>query len=263
MSAPPLASLPRVDRVAAHAALDAARRRLGAEAVTRLARRAIDEARAPCAAARPAPRLDEVARRAAAFAHEALAARARPVINATGVVLHTNLGRAPLARGRGAGAGGVGRALHLRSRSTSARAGAAPRAAFAESGLAQLAGAEAALVVNNNAAATLLALSALAMGRKVIVSRGRAHRDRRRLPRPRRVRALRRRARRGGHHQPHAPRRLRGAPSTTRPASPPSCAYTRATSGRSASSSGRSWAPWPRSPTPAARCSSRTWAAAR
>src|SRR5690349_2620891 len=92
-----LASLPRVDRVVAHAALDAARRRLGAEATTRLARRAVDEARRAVRAGEPCPPLDAVAARAAALAQEALSARARPVINATGVVLHTNLGRAPLA----------------------------------------------------------------------------------------------------------------------------------------------------------------------
>jgi L-seryl-tRNA(Ser) seleniumtransferase len=167
----PLQSLPRVDRVSAHASLDGARRRLGAEAVTRLARRAVDEARQAVRGGAPCPSLDEVAARAAALAHEALAARARPVINATGVVLHTNLGRAPLAEAAvQALAASAGRYTSIEIDLGTGRRGA--RAAFAEGGLAQLAGAEAALVVNNNAAATLLALSALAMGKKVIVSRG-------------------------------------------------------------------------------------------
>jgi L-seryl-tRNA(Ser) seleniumtransferase len=171
MSAPPLASLPRVDRVAAHSLLDAVRHRLGAQAVTGVARRAIDEARRAVRGGAPCPSLDAVASRAAAFAREALAARARPVINATGVVLHTNLGRAPLAEAAvKALAASAGRYTSVEIDLGTGRRG--PRAAFAERGLAQLAGAEAALVVNNNAAATLLALSALAMGRKVIVSRG-------------------------------------------------------------------------------------------
>jgi L-seryl-tRNA(Ser) seleniumtransferase len=167
----PLAQLPRVDRVVAHAALDPLRRRLGAEAVTRLARRAVDEARQAVRGGAACPALDDVAARAAALAREALAARARPVINATGVVLHTNLGRAPLATAAvEALVASAGRYTSIEIDLGTGRRGA--RAAFAEGGLAQLAGAEAALVVNNNAAATLLALSALAMGRRVIVSRG-------------------------------------------------------------------------------------------
>src|SRR5580693_8566880 len=157
-----LANLPRVDRVALHPGLAAARQRLGAEAVTRLARRAIDEARQAVRAGSPCPSLDEVADRAAALAREALAARARPVINATGVVLHTNLGRAPLAIAAvEALAASAGRYTSIEIDLGTGKRGA--RAAFAEGGLAELAGAEAGLVVNNNAAATLLALSALAM----------------------------------------------------------------------------------------------------
>ncbi|MFT3767118.1 MAG: L-seryl-tRNA(Sec) selenium transferase [Minicystis sp.] len=167
----PLANLPRVDRVVAHSALEGFRRRLGADAVTRLARRAVEEARQAVRGGAPCPSLDDVATRAAALAREALSTRARPVINATGVVLHTNLGRAPLAEAAVAAlAASAGRYTSIEIDLGTGRRGA--RAAFAESGLAQLAGAEAALVVNNNAAATMLALSALAMGKKVIVSRG-------------------------------------------------------------------------------------------
>jgi L-seryl-tRNA(Ser) seleniumtransferase len=87
------------------------------------------------------------------------------------VVLHTNLGRAPLAASAVAAlAASAGRYTSIEIDLGTGRRGA--RAAFAEGGLAQLTLAEAALVVNNNAAATLLALSALAMGRKVVVSRG-------------------------------------------------------------------------------------------
>ena len=98
-------------------------------------------------------------------------ARLRRAINATGVVVHTNLGRAPLAeaalRRIADVAGGYSNLEYdLRSGSRGSRQDhVAPI-------LRRLTGAEAALVVNNNAAAVLLALAALAEGREVLVSRG-------------------------------------------------------------------------------------------
>ncbi len=179
--------------------------------ITRFARRAIEDARRAVREGAPCPTLDDVATRVATMARDALAARARPVINATGVVLHTNLGRAPLAEAAVQALGGVGRALHsVEIDLCTGRRGA--RAAFAESGLAQLAGAEAALVVNNNAAATMLALSAIATGRKVLVSRGELIEIGGGFRVPDVVRPIGRPARRGGHHQPHPPRRLRSGP---------------------------------------------------
>ena len=94
-----------------------------------------------------------------------------PVINATGVVLHTNLGRAPLSAAtlaamRRAGAGYSNLEYDL------AAGQRGSRYVHAEALLCRLTGAEAALLVNNNAAAVLLALSALARGRGVIISRG-------------------------------------------------------------------------------------------
>ena len=171
MSNANLSALPRVDRVARHPSLATLRRRLGDEALTRLARRAIEDARASVKSGAPCPTEDEVAGRVEQAARAALAARARPVINATGVVLHTNLGRAPLAeRAVRALAGSAGRYTSIEIDLGTGRRG--PRAAFAESALAELSGAEAALVVNNCAAAVMLALSAHALGRKVLVSRG-------------------------------------------------------------------------------------------
>src|SRR5262245_4620972 len=95
----------------------------------------------------------------------------RPVINATGVLLHTGLGRAPLAEEAIAAIAEVARGyasveLDLASGERSQRAVAVERH------LVRLTGAEAAAVVNNNAGATLLTLAALASGREVIVSRG-------------------------------------------------------------------------------------------
>ncbi|MBP2663068.1 MAG: selA [Firmicutes bacterium] len=95
----------------------------------------------------------------------------RRVINATGVVLHTNLGRAPLSqRARDCVTGIMEGYSTLEYNVASGERGS--RYAHVEEPLCQLTGAEAALVVNNNAAAVLLVLSALAKGREVIVSRG-------------------------------------------------------------------------------------------
>ena len=111
----------------------------------------------------------------AARAVRELEARSRrslvPVINATGVVIHTNLGRAPLPADAvdavEAVAGGYSNLEY------DAAAGArGSRQAHVERLVCELTGAEAAVAVNNNAAAVLLAVGALAGGREVIVSRG-------------------------------------------------------------------------------------------
>jgi L-seryl-tRNA(Ser) seleniumtransferase len=95
----------------------------------------------------------------------------RPVINATGVIIHTNLGRAPLsARARQAMLDVAAGYSTLEFDLDSGKRGS--RAVHAETLLAGITGAEAALVVNNNAAATVLMLAALAVDREVIVSRG-------------------------------------------------------------------------------------------
>jgi L-seryl-tRNA(Ser) seleniumtransferase len=93
------------------------------------------------------------------------------VINATGVVLHTNLGRAPLAR---EALDAIGQAAQGYSNLEYdlVKGARGSRGRSAERLLADLTGAEAALIVNNNAAAVLLTLSALAAGEEVIVSRG-------------------------------------------------------------------------------------------
>lgn len=90
-----------------------------------------------------------------------------PVINATGVLLHTNLGRAPSAP---EGSDGPARYSNLEIDLATGRRG--NRAGHAAALLARLTGAEAGLVVNNGAAALLLVLSAVAAGRPVVVSRG-------------------------------------------------------------------------------------------
>src|SRR4051812_43004088 len=121
----------------------------------------------------PAPLLVDAARAAIAAGDpesarsqaEAIArALLQPVINATGVLLHTNLGRAPL------GVSVPARPTNLELDLATGKRG--NRSAHAAGLLARLTGAEAALVVNNGAAAVLLVLAALADGRPVPVSRG-------------------------------------------------------------------------------------------
>jgi L-seryl-tRNA(Ser) seleniumtransferase len=121
----------------------------------------------------PQPLLVEAAREAiehgdpsaaAAIAERIARSRLQPVLNATGVLLHTNLGRAPVGVEQQAAFSNLELDLET-GRRGSRQSHCAPL-------LARLVGAEAALVVNNGAAALLLALTALARDRAVIVSRG-------------------------------------------------------------------------------------------
>jgi len=134
-------------------------------------RQALDAARQAILAGGPAASHDELASRAADILRQQLRPTIRPVINATGVIIHTNLGRALLSPAARA-------AMEQAARSYSnleydLKAGQrGSRYVHAEELLCRLTGAEAALVVNNNAGAVLLILSALARGREVIISRG-------------------------------------------------------------------------------------------
>lgn len=95
----------------------------------------------------------------------------RPVINATGVIINTNLGRAPLSQAALQAVKHVaGGYSNLEYELEEGERGS--RHTHVTSLLRELTGAEAALVTNNNAAAVLLALSALALGREVVISRG-------------------------------------------------------------------------------------------
>ncbi len=96
--------------------------------------------------------------------------RLRPVVNATGILLHTGLGRAVLPSAAVKALSALDRCVNLQIDLDTGLRG--KRCAATESLICRLTGAEAALVVNNNAAATLLALAALCKDREVIVSRG-------------------------------------------------------------------------------------------
>ena len=156
--------VPRTDAVLADARLAGAQQRLGRPLVLAAVRRAQDQARA--GEIEPGAVAD-----AAVAALPPGAASLTPVINATGVVLHTNLGRAPLsAAARAALADAAGCTDLEFSLETGARSrrGRGMLAALA----AAVPAAGAVHVVNNNAAALVLAATALAAGREIVVSRG-------------------------------------------------------------------------------------------
>jgi len=115
--------------------------------------------------------VESLRERAAAVATGLAVGHPRRVVNATGIVLHTNLGRAPLAPGAvAAGAEAASSYSDLELDLASGKRG--DRQASVAEKLCVLTDAPAALAVNNNAAALLLALDTLARGREVIVSRG-------------------------------------------------------------------------------------------
>ena len=168
MSGNPLRELPSVDELAGDERLRGLVETHGRALVIEAARAAIARAREEVRAGYEA---GDLAERTARELEAMLRPRLRRVLNATGVVVHTNLGRAPLApealeRVREVAAGYSNLEYDLEA---GARGSRQDHVAHA---LRDLAGAEAALVVNNNAAAVLLALAALAEGREVIVSRG-------------------------------------------------------------------------------------------
>jgi len=144
------------------------------EQVVRRVREALDDLRAGIGAGRASEAdLDPgaVATRVAALLKRRFARYYRRVVNATGVILHTNLGRAPLAREAAEAVAELGpHAQRLEIDLATGERGGRDRGC-AEL-LVELTGCEDATVVNNNAAATLLILAALARGRRVVVSRG-------------------------------------------------------------------------------------------
>ena len=147
----------------------------GADATVAALRAGAERLRSAITAGQSPADLDAAATIIERGAHTALAASARgslrPVINATGVIIHTNLGRAPISPAAlervAAIASGYSNLEYDLAEGTRGS-----RTVHAESLITSLTGAEAAVVVNNNAAATLLILTGIAAGREVLISRG-------------------------------------------------------------------------------------------
>jgi L-seryl-tRNA(Ser) seleniumtransferase len=164
----PLRALPAVNDLLADPRVAALEAERGHAVAVAAARSALAEARESI---RGGDEPGDLGERTVVLAEEIAAPRLRRVLNATGVVIHTNLGRAPLAeealdRLREAAAGYSNLEYDLEEGARGSRQDhVAPL-------LRELTGAESALVVNNNAAAVLLAVAALAEGRDVLVSRG-------------------------------------------------------------------------------------------
>jgi L-seryl-tRNA(Ser) seleniumtransferase len=159
-----LHELPSVDELARHERLAGEPAPLAVEAARAALARAREEIKA---GHDPGDLVDRAVREL----ESARTPRLRRALNATGVIVHTNLGRAPLAEAALARALEVGRGYSNLEYDLTA-GGRGSRQDHVAAILRRLTGAEGALVVNNNAAAVMLALAALAEGREVLVSRG-------------------------------------------------------------------------------------------
>ncbi|HKR02304.1 MAG TPA: L-seryl-tRNA(Sec) selenium transferase [Pyrinomonadaceae bacterium] len=177
-----LRALPSVDALLRTETAGALKDRVGVRHLTRLARAVTEELRSNLLSNPPkegAPNgnysreslLAEASRRLELACGREVFGGLRRVINASGVILHTNLGRAPLSdAARRAASDEAARYCTLEYDTETGRRGR--RGARAEQLLVDLTGAEAALVVNNCAAAALLILTVLAQGGETVISRG-------------------------------------------------------------------------------------------
>ena len=167
MASNPYRDLPSVDRLLADARLRSRPSALAAD----VARESLDAARRRIGDGEAAPAFDAIVRDITTRIEALLRPPLRPLINATGVIIHTNLGRAPLAveaiEAMAAVSSGYSNLEY--DAATGVRGS---RHTILEPLLCRVTGAEAAMAVNNNASAVLLALAALAAGKDVIASRG-------------------------------------------------------------------------------------------
>ena len=174
MSPNPLRNIPSVGELLDAPPLKALVDRISRNAVVGAVRKVLDEMRVEvqtAAAEMSLPNVPDLAERIARRIMESETPLLRPVINATGILLHTGLGRSPLADEAIAEMTSVARdyASVEIDLPTGRRS---HRSLAVEDLLKEITGAEAATAVNNNSGATMLTLAALAAGREVIVSRG-------------------------------------------------------------------------------------------
>lgn len=166
-----LRKLPGVDRLGSHPRVAELYDRWERDSLNHIVRRVLEEERASIAAGSSCPSEEALAQKVVQEVARWEEPSLKPVINATGVILHTNLGRAPLSHEAirateevGSGYSNLEFVLEEGQRGS--------RHEHAEELLCRITGAEAALVVNNNASAMLLILAGLAQDREVLISRG-------------------------------------------------------------------------------------------
>ncbi len=165
-----LRSLPSVDSLLQLDATQTLIQSFGRELTLQAVRSCLDDARQAIREGEAGENPDLILDCAGARLQEWMAPALQAVINATGVILHTNLGRAPLSQDARTAMSDLSTAyLNLEYDLGSGERG--HREARIESHLTRLTGAEAALVVNNNAAAVLLGLTGLAKGKQALISR--------------------------------------------------------------------------------------------
>lgn len=166
-----LRQIPSVEKVLESIELQPEIARFSHPLVAAAVKQAVDEVREEIKKGKGSPSVKEIVERTQSIISGVTSASMKPVINASGVVLHTNLGRAPLDE----------ETLSFIKETSSAYSNLeldllegkrSKRGIFVERLLCTLTSAEAALAVNNNAGAVLLILTALAKGKEVIVSRG-------------------------------------------------------------------------------------------
>ena len=168
-----LRQIPKVDELLKMPVLEALLEEMPAQTVTRAVRQALEDLRRDVLEGKieELPGRDALCTRIVKLACRENAPSLRRVINGTGIILHTNLGRACLSDKAAQAACSVA-GSYSNLEFNLATGGRGLRYTHVEELLCRLTGAESALVVNNNAAAVLLTLSALTAGGQVVVSRG-------------------------------------------------------------------------------------------
>ena len=165
--------LPSVDKLISEERIKLLEEAYPHELVVGLVRQQLERIRLSIAAGNPCPSIDDMVDAVCAQLSALEKPSLRPLINATGVILHTNLGRAPISRETIIAMDMIAKGYsNLEFDLDSGARGS--RNTHIEHILCQLTGVEAAMVVNNNASAVLLALTALTRRKEVIVSRGEA-----------------------------------------------------------------------------------------
>jgi L-seryl-tRNA(Ser) seleniumtransferase len=165
-----LKKLPSVDKLLQEETIQALAKAHSHELAVDAARETLESARQAILEGSPRPPMSQLAEMTVANLNRRLQPTLRQVINATGVIIHTNLGRAPLSEETRLAMEKAAQGYsNLEYDLEAGKRGS--RYVHAEEVLCRLTGAEAALVVNNNASAVLLMLTALTQGREVIISR--------------------------------------------------------------------------------------------